>query len=940
MAVTPKKFLDQAGLERFARNYPTNDTISAIVNAIDAELNSKQNKAFDVVYSIDNNNNITSTKTYAQTTALISSAIANNSNVLGLIIYKNQLLITNLNFGLFSDHLIASGIVDNIIITITHTEANVLSFTYTENHIPTDMSDLTDIQGRIPTNVSDLPNDAGYLTSYTETDPTVPAWAKAVSKPAYTASEVGALPDTTTIPSDVSDLTDNNGLLVHFSGDYTDLTNKPINVSAFTNDAGYLTSHQDISGKADLASPAFTGTPTAPTATTGTNTTQVATTEFVQRAMTNATAIPFGTVDSTSTATVMTATVPGVTELFDGMCCYIMNGIVTSASGFTLNVNNLGAKPVYQTLAAATRSTTIFNINYTMLFVYNSRRVTGGCWDVFYGYNSDTNTIAYNVRLGQTVNVLATSLTRYKIIFTMANGKLLPSTTVSNNTGTSKALTTESFDPFGNIYYYATTSSIAANGAASSSYTYIMHNSIDLRYSFNTGDTLTAYLPVYVRAVLQSDGTVKLDGNDCIVQTLPSAVDGKLYIKLGFAYNTTSIVLELKHPIYEFKNGEIREWQGYNVDIVATENSTNLITSGGVYAGLAAYAPLASPALTGVPTAPTATAGTSTTQLATTAFVQGAVATAAAGLIKREVVNTLPTQNIDTNTIYMIAKLTALNDNAYNEFMYINNHWELIGDTTVDLSDYLQSSDIAAWAKAANKPTYTASEVGALPANTSIPSDVSDLTDNNNLLFSGSYNDLTNIPDDKVYIINVTLTSLTAGTSDKSPSDISTAIAAGKIPIVSTAYGLNSMLAFLTYCNGGEAVFIYNNLAASDSTAGSMIGRMTINSSKKVSITWVNYAKLASPAFTGTPTAPTAASGTNTTQIATTAFVQAALPTVPDDISDLTDTNNLLFSGNYNDLTNKPTIDTTITQNSTNAISSGAVYTALGNIEAALGALL
>lgn len=37
-----------------------------------------------------------------------------------------------------------------------------------------------------------------------------------------------------------------------------------------------------------------------------------------------------------------------------------------------------------------------------------------------------------------------------------------------------------------------------------------------------------------------------------------------------------------------------------------------------------------------------------------------------------------------------------------------------------------------------------------------------------------------------------------------------------------------------------------------------------------------NYAPLASPALTGTPTAPTAAPGTNTTQIATTAFVEAA----------------------------------------------------------------
>lgn len=37
-----------------------------------------------------------------------------------------------------------------------------------------------------------------YLTA--ETDPTVPAWAKAETKPTYTASEVGALPDDTVIP--------------------------------------------------------------------------------------------------------------------------------------------------------------------------------------------------------------------------------------------------------------------------------------------------------------------------------------------------------------------------------------------------------------------------------------------------------------------------------------------------------------------------------------------------------------------------------------------------------------------------------------------------------------------------------------------------------------------------------------------------------------------
>lgn len=57
------------------------------------------------------------------------------------------------------------------------------------------------------------------------------------------------------------------------------------------------------------------------------------------------------------------------------------------------------------------------------------------------------------------------------------------------------------------------------------------------------------------------------------------------------------------------------------------------------------------------------------------------IAQAMSGTLKRLIVSTLPTSNIDTNTIYMIAKTTSLTNNAYNEFMYINNQWELIGDT-------------------------------------------------------------------------------------------------------------------------------------------------------------------------------------------------------------------------------------------------------------------
>lgn len=47
---------------------------------------------------------------------------------------------------------------------------------------------------------------SGFLTS--ESDPTVPSWAKQPAKPTYTASEVGALPDTTHIPTTVAELSD------------------------------------------------------------------------------------------------------------------------------------------------------------------------------------------------------------------------------------------------------------------------------------------------------------------------------------------------------------------------------------------------------------------------------------------------------------------------------------------------------------------------------------------------------------------------------------------------------------------------------------------------------------------------------------------------------------------------------------------------------------
>jgi len=76
---------------------------------------------------------------------------------------------------------------------------------------------------------------------------------------------------------------------------------------------------------------------------------------------------------------------------------------------------------------------------------------------------------------------------------------------------------------------------------------------------------------------------------------------------------------------------------------------------------LNAYAPLASPALTGTPTAPTANAGTNTTQIATTAFVTNAISGITGAMVFKGTVGTggtagtaLPTSNVKVGDTYKI----------------------------------------------------------------------------------------------------------------------------------------------------------------------------------------------------------------------------------------------------------------------------------------------
>lgn len=105
-----------------------------------------------------------------------------------------------------------------------------------------------------------------------------------------------------------------------------------------------------------------------------------------------ASTIPFAIIDSNSTSTLLTATtISGGVVLEDGACCIVYNNVVASASGCTINIDNLGAKPMYTINSSGTLVTTQLVKAQTFLLIYRSALNSGnGGWRL--GILLNTNT--------------------------------------------------------------------------------------------------------------------------------------------------------------------------------------------------------------------------------------------------------------------------------------------------------------------------------------------------------------------------------------------------------------------------------------------------------------------------------------------------------------------------------------------------------------------
>ena len=106
---------------------------------------------------------------------------------------------------------------------------------------------------------------------------------------------------------------------------------------------------------------------------------------------------------------------------------------------------------------------------------------------------------------------------------------------------------------------------------------------------------------------------------------------------------------------------------------------------------------------------------TSLTNVYTKTETDSAIATAIAAVdhLSREIVETLP-ENANANVIYMVRREGGTGQDVYNEYMYINGAWEIIGDTSVDLTGYAKKEDILVKSVSSD---FTVTEAGQLTLN-------------------------------------------------------------------------------------------------------------------------------------------------------------------------------------------------------------------------------
>lgn len=239
------------------------------------------------------------------------------------------------------------------------------------------------------------------------------------------------------------------------------------------------------------------------------------------------------------------------------------------------------------------------------------------------------------------------------------------------------------------------------------------------------------------------------------------------------------------------------------------------------------YAPLASPTFTGTPAAPTATAGTNTTQLATTAFVGTALTNAS-----------VPAPSGSTPGMDGVGSAGSA--------------------TTYSRGDHIHPSDTTKANLAS--PTFTGTP--AAPTATALT--------NTTQIATTAYSDAAvAVEKSRAQTAEGLLAPIASPSLTGTPLAPTATAGTNNTQIASTAF----VAAAVTAVSGASPS---NSVPLMDGTAAAGTSAL-YSRGDHIHPTDTSRAPLASPTFTGAPAAPTPTAGTSTTQLATTAFVGTAL---------------------------------------------------------------
>ena len=695
----------------------------------------------------------------------------------------------------------------------------------------------------------------------------------------------------------------------------------------------------DAANYAKLSGPTFTGEPKAPTATKGTNTTQLATTEFVQTAISDVnTDAKVSQKKSTANATypVLIAATANATNDISATNVQFGTGVKInpstseiSATTFKGNLSGTANK------ATNDSDNNPINTTYAPLASPNltgtptAPTATAGTNTTQIATTEFANTAATNANTHYTTKLIAGGSTSTGNA-TTTNGntylRLFDDSTARNSINiVGDGATSVTSDTTGKItisstnttYSDATTSTHGLMSTSDKSKLDNIENNAN-NYSLPAATSSTLGGVIVGSNISNSDGTISLSSSNVtnalgftpmnsttgvnnVTQNVSTANNTYPILATNTANKTTSSAGTSVFSTKIKMNPSTGNISATSFTGNLTGTASKATNDSDDNAINTTYAKLASPNLTGTPTAPTATAGTKTTQIATTAFVDNAVDTAINNLIG-SAPGTLDTLEEIADAINNDATVYETLNNAITNKQDKHDALTSISGltTTANKMLYTTASNTYATATVTEFARSILDDADAAAVRTTIGalSTSGQAADSAKLggsaaanyaklsspAFTGTPTAPTATAGTKTTQIATTefvqIAAAAANTDTKVAQKKSTANATYPILIAATADATGDISA--TNVQFGTGVKI--NPSTSNITATTFTGALSGNATSATKATNdsddnainTTYAKLASPNLTGTPTAPTAAAGTNTTQIATTEFANTA----------------------------------------------------------------